>query len=81
MMGAHTKTPSEDAAVNRILVAFEAPTEIVETTYAEAWNEFVSALAEHKLQLVDDLTPVNVLTVPLGSDSRTTIEIFEAVTA
>lgn len=60
--------------MTRSLVAFEAPSPVADTTYEEAWDEFVSFLAGHKLRLVADLAPVAVMA--LGGSM---LEVYETV--
>lgn len=56
--------------MQRILVAFEAPSPLTEQTHEAAWDEWVSTLHYHGLELAADLDPVQVF------DG---IEVYEAV--
>lgn len=56
--------------MDRFLVAFEAPNGLTDETYEEAWDRWVTRLHHLNLQLVDDITPVEVVL---------SIEVYEAV--
>ena len=56
--------------MERMLVAFEAPSPLTAETSETAWNRWVEDLRSHGLELVTDLDPVAI-----AGD----IEIYEAV--
>ncbi len=47
-----------------LLVVFDGPADPAE--YEPRWDGFVNQLATHALELVDDLTPVDVFRNPSG---------------